>query len=246
MKRLCLLLLLLAWPAHGDDTKTPAPAAGPIVTLKKTIEADPGDLVEVTAESGAELVSWDASEGLRIVYPKADATQKKVFIHSKVSGTYALVASIPNGKETRVAICIVTIGPRPPPPTPVPVPPGPVPPGPTPVPVPTKEFRVLFVYERQANLTRQQENVMSSTAVRKYLDSHVVKGESGLPDYRYFDQNQDVTKDTATIQAMFKAAKPMFTGKPLVVIFDGTKGTSYPLPDTEAELLALLKKAGGE
>jgi hypothetical protein len=244
MKRLVLLLLFVAWPAHADEPTTPAPNAGPVVTLKKTIEADPGDLVEVTVESGAELVTWDSSEGLRITYPKADAAQKKVFIHSKVAGTYALVASIPNGKETRVAICIVTIGPRPPPPTPVP--PGPNPPGPAPIPVPTKTLRVLFVYESSNTLTKAQSTVLNSTAIRDYLNSHCVKGDDGkTPDYRYFDKDVDVSSAGTTIKAMWDAAKPMFVNLPIVVIFDGLKGTSYPLPATEGEALKLLKQFGG-
>jgi hypothetical protein len=100
---------------------TPAPvtpAAGPIVSIKKAIQAEAGDLVEVVAESGAELVTWDASDGLKIVYPKSDPAQKTVYVHTKTQGTYALVASIPNGKETRAAICIVQVGP----PQPAPVP----------------------------------------------------------------------------------------------------------------------------
>ncbi len=240
MYEVLLSLLFLQQPTTPPPV---TPEVGPIITLKKTITADPGDLVEVTAESGAKIVTWDSSEGLRITYPKY-GEQKTVYIHSKVSGVYALVASIPNGEATRVAICMVTIGPRPPPPEP-PVPPTPKPPIP-PVPVPTKDFRVLFIYESQGNLTRNQSNVLNSTAVRKYLDTHVVKGESGLPDYRYFDKDTDVQKDTATIQAMWKAAKPMFVNTPIVVLFDGTKGTSYPLPATEAELLNLLKQAGGQ
>jgi hypothetical protein len=73
-------------------------------------------LIQVKAESGAELVTWDSTEGLTITLPKtSDPAMKSVYIHAKENGTYGLTASIPNGKETRVAICLVTIGPRPPP-----------------------------------------------------------------------------------------------------------------------------------
>lgn len=119
------LFLALAMFAADPPVGQPGPVAdGPIVRLKKTIQAEAGDLVEVTAESGAELVTWDSSDGLKVTYPKSDPAQKTVFIHTKVQGTYALTASIPNGKETRVAICLVQIGPRAPPPPP---PPPPVP-----------------------------------------------------------------------------------------------------------------------
>jgi hypothetical protein len=92
------------------------PAAS--VSIPKTINAVAGDLVKVDAESGSELVSWDGSDGLSITYPK-NSNSKSVFIHSAVAKDFALVASIPDGKETKVSICLVHFGPK--------VPPGPPP-----------------------------------------------------------------------------------------------------------------------
>lgn len=240
-------LLLALWqpPQHtvpSQRPETPAPEAGVIVRLPKAIQANAGDLVEVNVESGAELITWDSSDGLTITYPKDDPARRKVFVHSKVDGPYALTASIPNGKETRVAICIVTIGPRPPP---GPTPPGPKPPDP--IPVPASALRVLFVYESANTLTKAQNTILNSTAIRKYLDTHCVKGDDGkTPDYRFFDKDVDVSSAGTTIKAMWEAAKPMFTNLPIIVIFDGLKGTSYPLPATEKETLDLLAKFGGK
>jgi len=232
-------------PATPVPPAPPAPPAiGPIISLPRTLQLEPGDLVEVKAETGAELVTWDSSPGIRITYPKQnDPAVKTAFIHAdkdRSGTTEALTASIPNGKETRVAICLITIGPRPPPPEP----PGPKPPGPTPPPVPTTNLRVLFVYE-SGTLTVQQSNTMNAAAVRAYLSAKCVKGADGkTPEYRYFDKDDDVSKAGGLWPDMWAASKP-FATLPVVIIFDGQKGTSYPLPANANDLLALLKKAGG-
>lgn len=121
MIRATLLLGLLIAPLVAlEPPGQPAPpAAGAIVSLPKSLSGSAGDLITVKAESGAELITWDASTGLTLTHPKPfDAAQKSIAIHAAENGVYALVASIPSGKETRVAICIVTVGPRPPPPPP--------------------------------------------------------------------------------------------------------------------------------
>ncbi len=117
----CLFSLFLLQTPTPPVPPPPAPAAGPTVSIPKTITGAAGDLIPVTAESGAELITWDSTPGLSIVTHvngAPDPAQKSVNIHASKDGEYALTASIPNGKGTRVSICLVTIGPRPPPPLP--------------------------------------------------------------------------------------------------------------------------------
>lgn len=121
-----LLAIALTFQPPGGKAEQPGPAVGPIVTLPKTLTATVGDLVIVKAESGAELITWDASDNLTLVHPKPfDPAMKSIAIHASEPGEYALSASIPNGKETRVALCLVKMNPRGPP---VVVPPVVVPP----------------------------------------------------------------------------------------------------------------------
>lgn len=105
--------------------------------------------------------------------------------------------------------------------------------------IPAGDLRVLFIFESTSGLTREQINVKNSTSIRKYCNDHCVKD-----GYRYWDPNVNVTKETPTWQAIWKAAQPMLTGSPQVIIFKGQKGESYPII-SEAETLALLKKIGG-
>lgn len=238
-----LCFMLAASPAWGDVPASPGPRPvptpvtdGPIVRMPSAIQGTAGDLIELKVESGAELVTWDASPGVRLAFPKPfDPAQKTVFVHAAKDGTYAVIASIPHGKETRVAICLITIGPRPPP-TPTPLPVDPI--------IPAGEFRVLFVYE-SSTLTPKQSNVMQAKAVSDYLRAKCAKGADGTPEYRRYDKDVSLGNESSTWQQIWNDAKPTFTGLPIVVIINGQKGQTFPLPATADELLTLLKKHGG-
>ncbi len=127
-----------------------------------------------------------------------------------------------------------------------PIPPGPNPPVPPvpPIPVPTGDLRVLFVYESSGTMTRGQLNVWNSTSLRIIMNASAVK-ENGLPGYRFWDKDQDVSRESETWRTMWEKSKP-FDKLPMVVIFKGTTGTAAPLPETESEMLELLKKYGGK
>ena len=121
----CLLVISnsISWAEPPAAPTTPAmPAAGFIVSIPKAIKGDVGQLVEVKAETGAELVTWKATEGLRIVNDDPpDPARKTILVHSAKPGVYALAASIPAEKGTRLAVTLVTIGqPKPPDPPPAP------------------------------------------------------------------------------------------------------------------------------
>lgn len=142
-----------------------------------------------------------------------------------------------------------------PPPTPPPTPtPTPTPiPTPTPTPIPTGERGVIFFYERD-QLKPNEANVMNSQIVRDYLKGKLSPSEDGTTKLlRFFDQHDDVAKDTKKIQEMVQAIRPTSDeelrkwsgGLPVVVIFEGGRGTSYPLPGTVAELMTLLKSQLG-
>lgn len=151
---------------------------------------------------------------------------------------------------------IVEVGPAPP------VPPGPGPgpgptPGPTPTPTPTPTpdtpapiplpgLRVMMVYESQdlPRLSEAAKSAMFSAAVRSYLDSHCVRDPGNqLPQRVWIDQHATFGPDAQVWKtALARGQKSL----PWIVISTGTTGYEGPAPATEAEMLALLKKYGGE
>ena len=147
-------------------------------------------------------------------------------------------------KEAKAQLKVETLrGPQPPP--------GPTPPGPTPdgtSPFPEAGFRVLLTYD-SANTTRPaaQNSVLYGKAVRDYLKAKCV-AEPGSPGdgkaYRIYPANADVSQAPKTWADAHRLA--VGKGKDWVLIGDGSKGYSGPLPATEADMLALLKRFGGE
>ena len=67
-----------------------------------------------------------------------------------------------------------------------------------------------------------------------------VKGKGG--DGRFFDQSVDNSNDAKIWQDAMKRPR---SGLPWIVVSNGTTGYEGPLPLTEADTLALLKKYGG-
>lgn len=118
--------------------------------------------------------------------------------------------------------------------------------GPTPAPIPAEGLHVLFVWDKQkANeYDRGQLEAIQSSAVRLYLDSHAAKGADGkTPEYRMFETTSDVSQESKLFKDAF--ARPR-SSLPWVWIVKGNRGYEGPVPKTPDELLALLKKYGGE
>lgn len=248
MHSFCLAALLMVQPP-GAPVPTPAAVVqpvgdGPIVSITpKEIRGAVGELIPIKAESGAEVVTWRATEGLKILNDEPpDPARKSILVHAKEGGTYAICASIPFEKGTRSAITLVTIGPRPPPepgPTPSPSPPDVVPP------IPAPGFRVLIVYET-ADLPKYPKGQLATLygkEVRDYLSAKCVKGDDGkTAEWRIWDA--DVS--TAGESKLWQEAMRRPRGKPpTILISDGRTGYEGPLPNTIEETLSLLKRYGG-
>ena len=87
--------------------------------------------------------------------------------------------------------------PVPPIPTPTPVPPIP----PIPIPTPSAGFRVMIVevVADRGKLTTDQREILLSTApgsVREWLTKNCVRDAKGNPDFRLFDQNEPLLKES--------------------------------------------------
>lgn len=248
MKRLSLLLVLALAP----------PSWAQKVTLPQEVKAQPG-LVTIRAETDCADLKWLSVDGLQLI-PAELLKDSRVAIGivpnlrpDQTGASYRVYAYGAKGdKASDPALCTVVVGtpgpgPTPPGPTP-PVPPGPTPPNP-PTPVPVTGFRVLFVYEAtdgQPSLTKEQLNTIYSTQIREYLNRKCAK-DDGRPGWRTWDKEVVLTaKESPTWKALWDAVKPQVKAYPSVVIVTDQKGEVFPLPATEAETLALLKKYGGE
>ena len=138
----------------------------------------------------------------------------------------------------------VGVGPTPP------IPPGPIPPGPTPIPPQPAGFRVLILEEtaQRGSLPKTQLSALLSTKARDYMNAKAPKGPDGkTPEWRMLDD--DHTDESFLAENWRKSldmARKDSAGKlPWIIVSDGAKGESRAFPQTEAELLELLRKYGG-
>ena len=264
---LALLLLLSADPAVRlpSPPATPQPPPAPPGTVVKltadllyVIDSDVDCLV-LSSPQGLVNVSHDAGP-IRIRGVFVDGTGKSetrtykgphVFTVEPIgTGLVELLIVVPGTSAPEVIRRTIdaNVGPRPPPDPPTP-PPDPPKPPPTPdgtSPFAEPGFRVLMVFDSE-NTTRPptEQSVIYGKTVRDYLDSHCVpessSAESNGRAYRIYAANSDTSRAPKVWADAFKLAK----GKDWILIGDGTKGYSGPLPKSPAEALALLQRFGG-
>lgn len=208
--------------------------------------ASPQKLVTITRSPGPITVRGLFADGSGKIETRTFQSKFVAFVDviENAAGRLELLA-IPVGVADESAITRQLIdigaGPRPPPPGPDPIPIVP------PVPTPTG-FRVIFVTESSANMTREQLNTLASTQIRSFLDQTCVKGADGRPDWRQWDKDVVVSaKESPTVAALWNTAKPQLGALPLPVMIVAVNGqaTVMALGATEAETLAKLKTAAG-
>jgi hypothetical protein len=109
---------------------------------------------------------------------------------------------------------------------------------------------VLITWDA-SNTTRPaaQNSVLYGAAVRDYLKRKCVAEPTPEPGtdgrgYRFYPAGVDTSRAPKVWADAY--AKAAARGKDWVLIGDGTKGYSGPLPTTVPEMMALLKKYGGE
>lgn len=232
---LVLWLTLLSVGVRGCTLPTPQPKP-PVaadISLPAEAKAEPGEMIELSADTAGALVRWD-TPGLQ----RRELDPHTVLLVAKAKGRYRVLAwTAVRGVPTLAAECQVIVGDSPP------VPPGPTPPEPVP-PVP-QGFRALLMYESGANNTKEQLAVLYSPKVQEYLDRKATDGKNG---WRRWDQNIDNKYSPAALKTIVEAAKPKLTQLPALVIATAGKIDVYPMAAkaTEDEALSLLKKYGGE
>ena len=210
-------------------------AAPPELVLPAEVAGQPGEFVMVPAKTTGKAVSWKAIDpGLNLFPVILLKDSKTAVVTASRPGRYRLLAVTAAGDEVSpIAETIVVIGDAPP------APPGPNPPAPT----PTGPFRVIWVYESMDAMTPEVQRVMFSNKVTTYLDAKCEKGRDGIAGWRRWDK--DVQPD-GEWKPIWDATKPKLTTTPCLVVVKGTTVEILPMPKTEDEALATLKKYGGE
>lgn len=150
----------------------------------------------------------------------------------------------------------VTAGSPKPTPTPQPKPDDPKPDDNRPTPIPLPGLRVLIVYESSelSKLPSEQVQMLTAKEVLDYLDAKCIKDPAGNPEYRKFDKDTDI-KNMSEIwkQAMDRVLNGVGIQKegkatelPWLLVSNGRTGYEGPLPKKVADLMAILKRNGGE
>jgi hypothetical protein len=162
---------------------------------------------------------------------------------------FAAVGASAEGQQARTdfAVVVGTPGPTPPGPTPPgPTPPGPTPPGPTPSPIAAEGLHVLMLYESAdlSTMPKEQLNAMRSAETMDYLNKTCPKeGSPAAPAWRIWDKDLNASNEDQVWKNALGRAHPTM---PWIVLGSKEKGGfEGPLPKTQADLTALLKKYGG-
>ena len=104
--------------------------------------------------------------------------------------------------------------------------------------------------ETSSKLPQSILNQFTSIKIRDYCFTHCILSPESNPEFRIFDENTDVSKESKSIRDLFKQATDGLTKdskrRPWVAISSGASIFNTSLPTTEAETLKLLKKYGGE
>jgi hypothetical protein len=124
---------------------------------------------------------------------------------------------------------------------------GPQPPPPGPDvnpkvdPVVVKSFRAMIVYDNTKTYPAATTGVIYSQAIATFLDANTTK-DGVTPGWRRYPKTVDVTNEFPTWNALWTAVKPQLTEVPCLVIEVNGKADILPLPATETEALATLKR----
>lgn len=229
-------------PKQPDAVKVKAgdpPVPGPdSITLPKSVAANKGRIVKLEATTKGSLVRWYLGRDDADLVPMTSTT---AVFSAPEEGIYKILAwSAVDGQPTPAAICTITVGT---PPTPTPGPgPGPTP-TPSPAPIPDQGLYVLITYESMDGLPPAQQAALTSTIVRDWLKAKA--GGSG-PNQHWdiFDKNDEIPESKAWAVALKKRGQKSLPW--IAISKDGKSGFEGPLPASTAELMALLKKYGGD
>lgn len=216
--------------------------------VPRALRAEPGQLVRIVAkgEKVGSLKNFTDEEAFfdELV---SKGTERRFVFQATRPGVY-VVGFFTVGESEGVA-CTITVGGAPvPPPTP-PVPPGPVPPVPPdpkpPAPEQVTSFRVFLIYESGKTLPIAQAGVLYGLPLETALNT-ATKGDGSKFAWRRIDKDADASTLPVGLREVWAVTKPQVTSVPAIALQVNDKITIEPLPSSQAEAVALVKKYRGE
>lgn len=202
----------------------------PVIVL-----ASPAGLVSITEEAGPIKVRGRFVDGLGKVETRTFKGKQVVTVEGLVSGRVELLI-VPVGATKASDVIRRTIdvdtGTAPiPPPTPKVDPKV----DPKPAPIAADGLRVLVVYKANDNtMPEAQKAIILGAKVRTFLND-----TAGVGNYRIWPDGSDASAADKVWRDAF--ARPRAAAN-WVIVSNGTKGTEEPLPATDDEFIALVKK----
>lgn len=204
----------------------------------------------VKGEPVVVSISDDIEDPQFVVEPPTSyeiIADRHLTISTQTDGRYVVIGIGVRGGKSAFEKTIVLVGAKKPdkivvtPPEPTP---SPTPPPPSPAPIADKGFRFAIIAQSEdaADVDNlKYVNVMNSTKLRAYLNTHAVK-VNGVPEWRILDPDDDLKNETKIWQDVLQRPR---TAKFWYVVSDGVNGEEDQLPDNEDALLEICKKYGG-
>lgn len=256
-----LLAILIATQATDirfpEREPTPSPETDTVSVIGEVrsdewyiIESD-SELIAITSPAGIASVTADTGP-LKIKGKFADSggrtetrtySAKHIYTVEAVAQGKCELILIPVGVSAEAELVrqmLSVLGSRPPPG------PGPDDDDPPKPPIPADGKRVLILYEsaEMSRYPQSQVNQFTSSTLREYLRTHCSPGPvNGTPEFRIWDKDTDLTN----APQVWRDAMALPRGTlPQLIVSNGVEGFSGPLPATEAETLAILRKYLGD
>jgi hypothetical protein len=212
-----------------------------VLTLPKEVKAENG-IAKISFTSQGDTIKWQVPSGVKeFSEPLANKNIKIFLVDPTKPARYtvrAYTATVtgwffwPKGLPSDMESCDIVVGDSPPGPNPPNPPTPPVPPTP-PAPIPVAGLRVLVVYDVTKPLSTAQREILTSTAVRTYLNSVCVKGVDGkTPEYRFWDQGVDTSNETDLWKQVMQRPRQQI---PWIVISNGKTGFEGSLPGSVSD-----------
>ncbi len=214
----------------------------PRATIKAPALAKVSSLIvlDATDSQGDDFI-WESTTGESF---RVDSNGKIAYFVTAEPGRYRflLVAGGSVDGKAKLARAIAEVivdGSTPPDPKP------PTPPDPKPIPSTVGNLRVLILFESSAKLDIKQLSALNGGIVRKYLTDKCLMDSDGLPAWRMWDRNIDVTAESPAWKAALTAAQADPLPIPKVAIFAGTTLVKVvPLPANDVDMVTMLKQWG--
>lgn len=225
-------------PIDGNPKLVVSDGKGIAITA---VTIDTGRLFRVMLSQDVSDVSWKESAfGGTDVWPLPKGLGYDCQFRDATGVVEVTATILVNGKLQQLSARVSALNSPMPPPTPNVDPVNPI------VPVDkTSPLRVLMIFESGQNNTDAQLKALNSTRLIAAMNVACAKDSNGVPGWRRWDKDLDVSKDVSPWPALFSAVKSKMAADPSVSlpVIAIVRGNSVKLQSltSESQALALVQ-----